>query len=82
MLLIYNEKLIDLTLQEFNNIQQNPQFMIEEQKNNIYFLDITILKTANKLPYNIYRKPTMAGSNIQYIMPPHTTQNVSHQLSK
>jgi hypothetical protein len=66
MLSLYNEKLRHRPyLKEFNSSLTNLQFTIEEQNNNIYFLDITILKVVNNLSYNIYRK--------QYIMLPHTT---------
>jgi hypothetical protein len=68
-------------LQEFSIIQPNLQFTIEkEQHNKMNFLDITLQRTDKNLSYSIHRKPTTTDNNTEYIVPPFTTQNVSHQL--
>jgi hypothetical protein len=79
ILLMYNDKHTDinLTLQEFNNMQPNLRFTIEKKHHNkINFLDITMQRTDN-----IPKTNDDGHNNSQYIMPPYTKQNVSHQLS-
>jgi nucleoside-specific outer membrane channel protein Tsx len=61
ILIIYNAQTTNInnTLDKFNII--HPKIMItteEEQDNKINYLDITTVKTHNRLQPGIYRKPT------------------------
>jgi hypothetical protein len=50
-------------LSSFNNINPGLTFTLErKQKNKLNFLDVTIMKGANKLTYEIYRKPTTSDT--------------------
>jgi hypothetical protein len=58
---LYNEKRtnIENTLQEFNLLHPNFQYIIEKQTNKtLNFLNITIKNVHNKLTFDIYRKTT------------------------
>jgi hypothetical protein len=61
ILIIHNAQTTNInnTLDEFNMIHPKIKLMIEEEQDNkINYLDITILKTHNRLQQGIYRKPT------------------------
>jgi hypothetical protein len=51
--------MIDSALTDFNNILRKTRFIVEEEGNNqINFLDLSIIRTCNKLEFGIFRKPT------------------------
>jgi len=61
ILIIYNENITDTehVLSSFNDITPSLNFTLErEQENKLNFLDLSIIQTADKLPFDIYRKPT------------------------
>jgi hypothetical protein len=61
ILIIYNEDNtnIDNTLNEFNSIHPNIQYMIEKQNNNtLNYLDISIENINSNFIFGIHRKPT------------------------
>jgi hypothetical protein len=67
ILIIYDSQSTNIAnmLIEFNNIHKNIQYTREDETNNsINFLDITIHRTASKLTYGIYRKPTTTDTMI------------------
>jgi hypothetical protein len=50
---------INNTSVDFNDIHSKIQFSIEEENNNqINFLDLSIVRTCNRLKFGIFRKPT------------------------
>jgi hypothetical protein len=62
-LIIYDAQTTNIknTLDEFNMTHPKIKFIIEEEQDNkINYLDITIVKTHNKLQLGICRKPTTA----------------------
>ena len=52
-------------MHEFNNIALKLQFTLQEENNQINFLDI-ISKSHNNLNFNIYRKPTTTACIIPF----------------
>jgi hypothetical protein len=67
ILIVYegNTTNIKKVLNSFNNINPELTFSMEQEKDNkLNFLDITITKDANKLTYEIYRKPTTSDTII------------------
>jgi hypothetical protein len=61
MLIVYNtlHTNINCVLGDFNNVRRKIQFSMEEECNNqINFLDLTIVRTGNRLEVGIFRKPT------------------------
>jgi hypothetical protein len=62
ILIIYNKQTntsINDVFDKFSTIHPRIKFTIKEESDNkINYLDITILKTYNKLSFGIYRKPT------------------------
>jgi hypothetical protein len=61
ILVVYNTQHtnIDSALTDFNNIHRKIQFSVEEECNNQKnFLDLSIVRTCNKLEFGIFRKPT------------------------
>jgi hypothetical protein len=61
ILIVYNtlHTNINCVLGDFNNIHRKIQFGMEEECNNhINFLDLTIVRTGNRLEVGIFRKPT------------------------
>jgi hypothetical protein len=48
-----------------NNLHKNLKFTLEEENNkSLNFLDLTISRTADKLQFKIYRKPTTSSQTI------------------
>lgn len=70
---------IQETLTFINNIHPNISFTSEvEQNNQINFLDLTISRqNANKLSFNIYRKPTFSDATI----PADSSHPFSHKIA-
>jgi len=67
ILIIYNKSHTDIhnVVNEFNNINTDIKFTMEEETDNsINFLDKTIKKVNNTFTTNIYRKPTTTDSVI------------------
>jgi len=63
-LIIYNENITDIksVLSSFNDITPSLNFTLcQEQENNFNFLDLSIIKTTDKISFDIYRKPTTSG---------------------
>jgi uncharacterized protein (DUF433 family) len=61
ILLIYNENRtnIEELLKSFNDLTPSLNFTLErEVDNKLNFLDISIIKTADRISFDIYRKPT------------------------
>jgi len=59
--IIYNENITDIehVLSSFNDITPSLNFTLErEQENKLNFLDLSIIKTTDKISYDIYRKPS------------------------
>jgi len=61
ILIIYNENITDIehVLSLFNDITLSLNFTLErKQENKLNFLDLKIIKTTDKISFDIYRKPT------------------------
>jgi len=61
ILIIYNENKTDVdhVLSSFNEITPSLNFTLErEQENKLNFLDLSIMKSTDKISFNIYRKQT------------------------
>lgn len=67
MLLVYKDNLtnIEEILNLFNNITPGLVFTLErEQEDGLHFLDLTIIKGAGELTFEIFRKPNTTGTII------------------
>ena len=63
-------------LNHINSLFPTIKFTLEtEQENSINFLDLTILKTSNRLEFSIYRKPTQTDC----IIPASSQHPLSHK---
>jgi len=61
ILIIYNENITDVNqvLKSFNVITPSLTFtLVQEEENKLNFLDILIIKTKDKISFDIYRKKT------------------------
>jgi hypothetical protein len=80
ILVVYkgNTTNIKKVLNSFNNINPELKFSMEQEKDNkLNFLDITITKDANKLTYEVYRKPTTSDT----IIHKDSCQPIEHKLA-
>jgi hypothetical protein len=69
---------IEKVLSSFDSINPELTFTMEQEKDNkLKFLDITITKDANKLNYEIYRKPTTSDT----IIPKDSCHPIEHKLA-
>jgi len=69
ILIIYNQNKTNeqTILEEINKIDQNLQFKMSTEENNIInYLDITIHRNNNNIDISIYRKPTGTNTTIQF----------------
>ena len=67
--IIYNQNKTNeqTILEEINIIDQNFQFKMSTEENNIInYLDITIHRNNNNIDISIYRKPTGTDTTIQF----------------
>jgi hypothetical protein len=79
ILIVYKDNIIDIeeVLSSFNNITPGLIFTLErEQDDKLNFLDLTIMKGANNLTYEIFKKPTPLYQTIRAIL-----WNINWQLS-
>jgi hypothetical protein len=80
ILIVYKDNTtnIEKVLSSFNNINPELTFTVEQEKDNkLNFLDITVTKDANKLTYEIYRKPTTSHT----IIPKDSCHPIEHKLA-
>jgi hypothetical protein len=81
ILIIYKDNTTNIGkfLSLFNNINPEVTFTVEQKKkdNRLNLLDITITKDANKLTYEIYRKPTTSDT----IIPKESCHPIEHNLA-
>jgi len=58
--IIYNETITDVerVLNSFNDITPSLTFTLEQEKEKLNFLDISIIKATDKISFDIYRKQT------------------------
>jgi len=67
-LIIYNENVTDVkqVLKSFNGITPSLTFTLEQEEGNkLNFLDILIIKTKDKISFDIYRKKPPRTSSSQ-----------------
>ena len=67
ILIVYNENFTDINeiRNMFNSISPDLNFTLEQEQNNgLFFLDLTIKKTKNKMVFDIYRNPTISDNII------------------
>jgi hypothetical protein len=84
LLIIYNKQTnINNVFDKFNMIHPKMKFTIKEESDlKINYLDITILRTYNKLSFGIYRKPTTSDLIIHNDSShPHEQKKGSNKLS-
>jgi hypothetical protein len=70
ILIVYKDNITDIeeVLSSFNNINPGLTFTLErEQNNKLKFLNLTIMKNAKKLTYEIFRKPTAADTTKRFV---------------
>jgi hypothetical protein len=80
ILIVYKDNITDIVevLSSFNNINPRLRFTLErEQNDKLNFLDLTIMKGANKLTYEIFRKPTTSNT----IIPKDSCHPLEHKLA-
>jgi len=84
ILIIYNENITDVNqvLKSFNNITPSLTFTLEEEEENkLNFLDILIIKTKDKISFDIYRKKNHLGHHHpKRLVPSNRTETSSHQI--
>jgi hypothetical protein len=70
ILVTYRQSLTNIRVHEvltkFNNLTPKLNFTLEEETNNINFLEITITKTPDCLSYKVYRKLTTTNAIIPH----------------
>jgi len=82
ILIIYNENITDVNqvLKSFNDMTPSLTFTLE-QENKMNFLDILIIKTKDKISFDIYKKKNHLGHHHpKRLVPSNRTEISSHQI--